>query len=214
MGLKAPSGNNTSRAIAPEGAFVARCYQIVDLGTTMQTGQFPGKKRKVQFIFELPTELHEFERGEGEKPFYARSIYNLSMNEKAVLRRDIEAWAGKKMTNEIASDFDIFTLLGRACLVNITHVEKGDSKYANIIGMSPVPKGMVCPPAFNTPICYNTEEHDEAVFSQLPEFIQDKIKMSDEWIARISKPAPVTKVASFAPEVEVESDDEFGFPPF
>jgi hypothetical protein len=98
--------------------------------------------------------------------------------------------------------------------VNITHVEKGDSKYANIIGMSPVPKGMVCPPAFNAPLCYNTEEHDEAVFSQLPEFIQDKIKMSDEWIARISKPAPVTKVASFAPEVEVESDDEFGFPPF
>ena len=212
MGLKAPSGNNTSRAIAPEGAFVARCYQIVDLGTTMQTGQFPGKKRKVQFIFELPTELHEFERGDGLKPFYARSIYNFSMNEKAVLRRDIEAWAGKKMSNEIASDFDIFTLLGKACLVNITHVEKGDSTYANIIGMSPIPKGMICPPAFNAPICYNTEEHDEAVFNLLPEFIQDKIKMSDEWIARISK--PIAKVASFAPEVEaeVESNEDDGFP--
>lgn len=209
MGLKAPSGNNTSRAIAPEGAFVARCYQIVDLGTTMQTGQFPGKKRKVQFIFELPTELHEFERGEGDlKPFYARSIYNLSMNEKAVLRRDIEAWAGKKMTNEIAADFDIFTLLGKACLVNITHVEKGDSTYANIIGMSPIPKGMVCPPAFNTPLCYNTEEHDEAVFNLLPEFIQDKIKMSDEWIARISKPAPVVSAPAASLEVE---DDAFPF---
>ena len=66
MGLKAPSGNNTSRQIAPEGAFVARCYQIVDLGTTMQTGQFPGKKRKVQFIFELPTETHVFEEGGDE----------------------------------------------------------------------------------------------------------------------------------------------------
>ena len=175
----------------------------------MQTGQFPGKKRKVQFIFELPTELHEFERGEGLKPFYARSIYNLSMNEKAVLRRDIEAWAGKKMSNEIASDFDIFTLLGKACLVNITHVEKGDSTYANIIGMSPIPKGMVCPPAFNAPICYNTEEHDEAVFNLLPEFIQDKIKMSDEWIARISKPIPVERAAALLAEQESEDD---GFP--
>ena len=205
MALKAPSGNNTSRQIAPEGAYPARCYQIIDLGTTMQTGQFPGKKRKVQFIFELPTETYEFEKGEGLKPFYARSIYNLSMNEKAVLRRDIEAWAGKKMSNEIAGEFDIFTLLGRPCIVNITHIEKGDAKYANIIGMSPLPKGMVCPPAFNAPLCYNTEEHDEAVFSQLPEFIQDKIKMSDEWIAQISKPISVSAPAS------VEAEDD-GFP--
>jgi hypothetical protein len=211
MGLKAPSGNNTSRAIAPEGAFVARCYQIVDLGTTMQTGQFPGKKRKVQFIFELPTELHEFERGDGLKPFYARSIYNLSMNEKAVLRRDIESWAGKKMSNEIAENFDIFTLLGKPCMVNITHVNKGDATYANIIGMSPVPKGLVCPPAFNSALCYNTEEHDEDVFNQLPEFIQDKIKMSDEWIARISKPIPVERAAAFVAESEAESEDD-GFP--
>jgi hypothetical protein len=34
--------------------------------------------------------------------------------------------------------------------------------------------------------------------------------MSDEWIARVSK--PVTKVASFAPEVEVESTEDDGFP--
>ena len=208
MALKAPSGNNTSRQIAPEGAYPARCYQIIDLGTTMQTGQFPGKKRKVQFIFELPTETYEFEKGEGLKPFYARSIYNLSMNEKAVLRRDIEAWAGKKMSNEIAGEFDIFTLLGRPCIVNITHIEKGDATYANIIGMSPLPKGMVCPPAFNTALCYNTEEHDETVFSQLPEFIQDKIKMSDEWIARVTKPAPVVAAPV---ESEVESEDD-GFP--
>jgi hypothetical protein len=93
-------------------------------------------------------------------------------------------------------------------MVNLTHVTKGDMTYANIIGISPVPKGLVCPPSFNTPLCYNTEEHDEAVFSQLPEFIQDKIKMSDEWIARVTKPAPVV-AASVASEVEAEDD---GFP--
>lgn len=209
MGLKAPSGNNSSRQIAPEGAYPARCYQIIDLGTTMQVGQFPGKKRKVQFIFELPTELYEFERGDGLKPFYARSIYNLSMNEKAVLRRDIESWAGKKMTNDQASNFDIFTLLGRTVMVNITHVTKGDSTYANIISMSPMPKGLVCPKAFNTPLAYNTEEHDEAVFSQLPDFIQDRIKMSDEWIARTNKAAYVINVPVMQ---QAQTDDEDGFP--
>jgi hypothetical protein len=188
MALTAPVGNNTSRAIAPEGAYPARCYQIVDLGTTMQTGQFPGKKRKVQFIFELPTELHEFEKGEGPKPFYARSIYNLSMNSKSVLRRDIESWAGKKMADDFASTFDIFTLLGKACMLNITHVTKGDATYANIIGISPLPKGLSCPAAFNEPLVYNTEDHDEVAFLKLPEFIRDKIKISDEYIKRISQP--------------------------
>ena len=188
MALTAPVGNNTSRQIAPEGAFPARCYQIVDLGTTMQTGQYPGKKRKVQLIFELPTELCEFEKGEGLKPFYARAIYNLSMNSKSVLRRDIESWAGKKMPDEVAGTFDIFSLLGKACLLNITHVEKGDAKYANIIGISPLPKGLVCPPAFNEQLTYNTQDHDEVTFLKLPDFIQDKIKISDEYIARISKP--------------------------
>jgi hypothetical protein len=97
----------------------------------------------------------------------------------------------------------------------LTHVVKGDITYANIIGISPVPKGLVCPPAFNTPLCYNTEEHDDAIFAQLPEFIQDKIKMSDEWIARVSKPIPIERAAAFAAETEAETeDDEFGFPPF
>jgi hypothetical protein len=154
----------------------------------MQTGQYPGKKRKVQLIFELPTELCEFEKGEGLKPFYARAIYNLSMNSKSVLRRDIESWAGKKMPDEVAGSFDIFSLLGKACLLNITHVEKGDATYANIIGISPLPKGLVCPPAFNEPLTYNTQDHDEVNFLKLPDFIQDKIKISDEYIARISAP--------------------------
>jgi hypothetical protein len=92
-------------------------------------------------------------------------------------------------------------------MVNLTHVTKGDITYANIIGISPVPKGLVCPPSFNTPLCYNTEEHDDAIFAQLPEFIQDKIKMSDEWIARVTK--PVAKVV----EAPVIADDfEDGFP--
>jgi hypothetical protein len=74
-----------------------------------------------------------------------------------------------------------------------------------------VPKGLVCPAAFNTPLCYNTEEHDDAIFAQLPEFIQDKIKMSDEWIARVTKPAPVV-AASFAAFVGEQETEDDGFP--
>jgi hypothetical protein len=183
MALTAPIGGQSNRQIAPEGSYPARCYQIIDLGTTEQGGNYPGKKRKVQFLFELPTELAVFDEDKGKQPYYVRSIYTLSMNEKALLRRDISAWMGKKITDEQAKKLDIFTLLGKTCMVNIAHVTKGENTYANIISFAPLMKGYECPAPINEAFTYTPTAHDQATFAKLPEFIQDKIKESDEYIA-------------------------------
>jgi hypothetical protein len=42
---------------------------------------------------------------------------------------------------------------------------------------------MVCPPAVNPPLVFSTQQPDMVVFRSLPEFVQDKIKQSDEFIA-------------------------------
>jgi hypothetical protein len=183
MALTAPIGGSSNRQIAPEGSYPARCYQIIDLGTTEQGGNYPGKKRKVQFLFELPTELAVFDEDKGKQPYYVRSIYTLSMNEKALLRRDISAWMGKKITDDQAKKLDIFTLLGKTCMVNIAHVTKGENTYANIISFAPLMKGYECPAPINEAFTYTPTAHDQATFAKLPEFIQDKIKESDEYIA-------------------------------
>jgi hypothetical protein len=183
MALTAPIGGSSNRQIAPEGSYPARCYQIIDLGTTEQGGNFPGKKRKVQFLFELPTELAVFDEAKGSQPYYVRSIYTLSMNEKALLRRDLSAWLGKKLSDAEAAKLDIFKMLGKTCMVNIAHVTKGENTYANIISFAPLMKGYECPAAINEAFTYTPTAHDQEVFSKLPEFIQDKIKESDEYIA-------------------------------
>jgi hypothetical protein len=183
MSLTAPIGGSSNRQIAPEGSYPARCYQIIDLGTTEQGGNFPGKKRKVQFLFELPTELAVFDEAKGSQPYYVRSIYTLSMNEKALLRRDLSAWLGKKLSDAEAAKLDIFKMLGKTCMVNIAHVTKGENTYANIISFAPLMKGYECPAAINEAFTYTPTAHDQEVFSKLPEFIQDKIKESDEYIA-------------------------------
>ena len=183
MALTAPIGGQSNRQIAPEGSYPARCYQIIDLGTTEQGGNFPGKKRKVQFLFELPTELAVFDESRGSQPYYVRSIYTLSMNEKALLRRDLSAWMGKKLSDAEAAKLDIFKMLGKTCMVNIAHVTKGENTYANIISFAPLMKGYECPAAINEAFTYTPTAHDQEVFSKLPEFIQDKIKESDEYIA-------------------------------
>lgn len=190
--MKAPvnSGNGGSRQIAPEGAHVARCYQIIDKGTTFDE-KWGNKKRKVQFLFELPLETAIFSEDKGEQPFYVKTIFNLSMGEKASLRKFVESWVGKKMTDAQAADFDIIKLLGHPGMVNIAHNGNDDRTYANIMSISPLPKGMACPPAINELIAYDTTEHNDAVFNKLPEFLQEDIRKSDEWIARTTAKAAV-----------------------
>lgn len=203
--LNAPVGGNDGKRIAPEGAHVARCYQIVDLGTTEQGGQYPGKKRKVQFLFELPLELAMFDESKGLQPYYTRAMYTLSLHEKSSLRRDIESWIGKRMTDKEASKFNIFKLIGAPCMVNVVHTNKGDNVYANMASISPVPKGMTCPAQVNPSLIYSPTAHDMETFSKLPEFVRDKIKQSDEFIAYMEHEMNLNY-----PDVRVDENDQLG----
>jgi len=181
--LTAPVGGSGERKICPQGMHVARCYQVIDLGTTEQGGNFPGKRRKVQLLFETPFETAVFTDGSGEQPYYVRNMYTLSMNEKAILRKDVTSWLGIKMTDKEASSFNVFSLLGKECQVNIVHTTKGDNTYANITAITPLAKGMTCPPPTNPLVAFSCSTPDMDIFNTLPDFIKDKIKESDEFIA-------------------------------
>jgi hypothetical protein len=215
--MKAPvnSGGSQTRQIAPEGAYPARCYQIIDKGTTFDE-KWGNKKRKVQFLFELPTETAVFSEDKGEQPFYVKGVFNLTMGEKASLRKFIESWIGKKLTDAQAADFDITKLLGHPGMINIAHNGKEDRVYANIMGISPLPKGLTCPPAINELLTYDTTEHNAEVFAKLPEFLQEDIRKSDEWIARTTAkpavPAPTWEAsATDFDSLFSESDDKGPF---
>jgi hypothetical protein len=215
--MKAPvnSGGSQTRQIAPEGAYPARCYQIIDKGTTFDE-KWGNKKRKVQFLFELPTETAVFSEDKGEQPFYVKGVFNLTMGEKASLRKFIESWIGKKLTDAQAADFDITKLLGHPGMINIAHNGKEDRVYANIMGISPLPKGFACPPAINELLAYDTTEHNAEVFAKLPEFLQEDIRKSDEWIARTTAkpavPAPTWEAsATDFDSLFTDSDDKTPF---
>jgi hypothetical protein len=215
--MKAPvnSGGSQTRQIAPEGAYPARCYQIIDKGTTFDE-KWGNKKRKVQLLFELPTETAVFSEDKGEQPFFVKGVFNLTMGEKASLRKFIESWIGKKLTDAQAADFDITKLLGHPGMINIAHNGKEDRVYANIMGISPLPKGFACPPAINELLTYDTTEHNAEVFAKLPEFLQEDIRKSDEWIARTTAkpavPAPTWEAsATDFDSLFSESDDKTVF---
>jgi hypothetical protein len=170
--------------IPPAGNHVARLYEINHLGTLLTNGQF-GERMvdKIRLTFELSNERKEFKQGEGEKPYSISREFTYSFNAKGNLRPFIDGLTGTKMTDDEWPDLE--ALLGEACLLNVVHTT-GEPVYANIQNASPLPKGMEAPALFNKPrsIDINSIPFDE--LDTLPEFIQKKMKSSEEYAARVN----------------------------
>lgn len=187
MAIIAKSSGGTKREPIPAGMYVARCYQMLHIGSVEETipGMAPKKLNKVRIGWELPTELKVFKEENGEQPIVISKDFTLSLHEKAGLRLMLKGWRSKDFTDAEAAAFDISKLLGVACMLNITHKDSkdGSQTYEQIAGVTPLPKGMTCPPQINPNQELTYESFDEKLFESLPDFLKDKIKSSDEYKA-------------------------------
>lgn len=185
------TNNGTVRELIPSGNYIARCYQMVEIGTVQEVIQ--GKQvisKKVRIGWELPTELKVFKEENGEQPLVISKEYTLSMNEKANLRKDLKSWRGKDFTEEEARCFDITKLIGVGCMLNIIHkpsVSDPTKIYEQIAGITGIPKGLTVPPQINPTFVLSYDAFDTSMFEKLPDFIKDKMKTSIEYAA-LSQP--------------------------
>lgn len=170
----------------PAGSHAARCYQFVHIGTVTEVIQ--GKEvvlNKARFTFELPDEL----RDDG-KPNVISEEFTLTMSKKGNLRKFLDGMLGHALTEEEAKSFDVESLIGKTCLLNVIHKispSKGTT-YAKINNASPLPKGMKCGEAVNPVLIINyTDAFDEMIIDTLPDFIKNKIKSSVEYKARVEE---------------------------
>ncbi len=174
----------------PAGSHIARCYSMIEIGTVSYDWQ--GEKKhlhKVRITWELPLETKVFDEAKGEQPFSISKEYTLSMHEKANLRKDLEAWRGKAFTDDEARGFDITVLVGKPCMLNIVHATKDGNTYANVAGISPMPKGLECPKQVNTSFVLSYDAFDFNKFDVLPQFLKDKMMTTPEFQA-VSNPKP------------------------
>jgi hypothetical protein len=170
---------------APEGTHIARCIQVIDIGS--HKAVFDGDertRRKVRIAWELPTELHVFDPERGEEPFVVSKEYNLSTNEKSNLRRDLESWRGKQFDAEEAKKFDVSVLIGVPAMLSVVHADKigpSKGKYAKISAVTRPPKTMTCPKQVLASIEYSVDQGRNEVFKTLPEWMRKKIEECEEW---------------------------------
>jgi hypothetical protein len=184
--------NSAPKELIPAGNYIARCYQMLQIGHVKEVIQGEIKTlNKVRIGWELPTETKVFNIEKGEQPFVISEEYTLSMHEKSNLRKMLASWRGKDFSEAEAQGFDITKLLGVPCMVNIIHKpSKMGNMYQKIGSVSPLAKGVACPPQYNPTIVLQYDNFDHALFASLPDFIKDKIKNSEEFI-KMQSPAQV-----------------------
>ena len=164
---------------APIGNHPARCIKIIDIGT--QEGEYQGKanyRRQIVVSWELPTET--FDKDGKQVPFVVSKWYTASLGEKANLRADLMNWRGRDFTQQELMGFDIENIIGKACMVQVSH---SANKKAKVTAVSSIPKGFEVPPQVNPSFYLSLEpdEFDQAKFDTLADFWKGKIQTTPEW---------------------------------
>lgn len=67
--------------------------------------------------------------------------YGASLHEKATLTKDLEAWRGKKLTDEDKAGFELEAVVGANGQGQVTHNLFKEKMYANLTAIVPLSKG-------------------------------------------------------------------------
>lgn len=122
---------------APEGLHVAVCADVWDQWTEPRREDWGGGLQDKTRIVWLVEDINLATK----RPYEVSQIYTLSLHEKAKLCQHLEAWRGKKFTDEEKRGFDLERLIGVSCQVQVVHKITDGGTYANVQAIVPLGKG-------------------------------------------------------------------------
>ena len=172
---------------APAAMHIARCIRIIDLGTAMDQ-MYQKEKHDVFFMWEIPGEMKTYEK-DGQnftEPFTIGKYYTMSLSEGSHLRTDLESWRSRGFTPEELEGFDPQKVCGAPCMINVIHKphkKKPGKVNAAITAVTPLPKGIQCPPAVHALVYFSLDEFDQKVFDDMSSGLKSRIIQSNEYKA-------------------------------
>lgn len=168
------------------GTYAARCFAIVDVGHTMNE-TYKKLISYVYFGFEIPSEQVLIGGDTSPRTIWTR--YTLpGTNEKANLRKMLEQWRGKAFTNdEIIAGFPLSKILGSPCMLTLTaDPTPAGIVYNHIAAVSKLMKGVKIDVAITPQVIFSVQNPEEDLTAKnlehLPQFLQDRVKESTEYI--------------------------------
>lgn len=178
--MKAPTPTTTREKIE-QGNYRAVLYRIVYIGTV--EGEYKGQKKssfKVHLTWELSDERKVFKDGEEAKPFVISQTFTFSMGSMSNLRPIVTGMIGG-LTESEAMDFDLDKLLGKACMLQISHGESETGKFKYVLSTAQLPKGMQAPDSYNELVLLSYTDWSDKVFDSLPQWIRDEMVKTPEY---------------------------------
>jgi hypothetical protein len=181
--------NKTKSDPVPAGTHHAVCYGIIAVGTQPSEKFTP--RQKIIVCFEIPAERITIK--DQDLPRGISKRYTLSLNEKSSLRKDLQSWRGKPFTQEELNGFDVSKVIGSNCLISVLHSDRAGAVYADISGISALPRQMASVRPENQPLYFNlieaidlakkTGNTDVNWPSELPAWVQKICSQADEYLA-------------------------------
>jgi hypothetical protein len=203
MSLKVKEGAKGDYEITPAGNYVARCFKLIDMGT--QTVEFAGEtkfQQKILISWELLDPITNMKDG---RPFAVSKRYTASLHEKSALRKDLQSWRGKRFTDEELEGFDLTKILGAWCQLQVIHTESNGTTYANVDAIMSTREK---PTGINELMHFDIDEPDLEVFNSLSEKMQETIKATPEWRARLNpEPEPQAPVKELDTVIDFNDDE-------
>lgn len=204
----------------PAGSYLARCIQLIDLGTVESNFEGkPTRARKVLIAWEILDD--ECRRDDGQ-PFILSKRFTQSLHEKAALRKTLAAWRGRDFTPLELKGFDLKTVLGKDAFISVIHADKDGKTYANIAAVMKPPKGMTAQVDSAEPLIHlDLSAPDWQVLAGLSSRLQNQISESPEYQALPNKPksvslapvapTPAPRPSAPAPKPQPKADAGSGF---
>ena len=193
----------TTYTPCPAGSYLARCIQLIDLGT--QTATYEGETKRARKVLIAWEVLDDECRRDDGQPFILSKRFTQSLHEKAALRKTLTSWRGRDFTPAKLKGFKLKAVLGKDAFISVIHSEKDGKTFANIAAVMKPPKGMTAPLPGNEPLLHwSMAAPDWQVYAQLGSRLADQIATSPEFKLldvpkTISLPAPPTPPAPAAP---------------
>lgn len=192
MGRYTSSKGGGDFPVMAVGTYVARCIQLIDIGTQKTKDIKTHEEKTAEQIivrWEVPGERQTV--NDKDVPAIVSRYYTNSLSEKANLRKDLIAWRGKAFTKEELDGFDLAKILGKPCMITIAHTNNGKAKVIAVTGL---PKDVACKPQETPSQAFWLDSWDGNVngppFTLLPEGFRKNIIASAEYRKMMGGDAP------------------------
>lgn len=178
MSTYASDSGGKDFAPVPEGSHLAICDMFVDLG--LQDSSYNGQNKtqhKIYLRWQIPALRLTYEKDgiQHEGPMSIGSKFTLSLHEKAALRKILQSWRGRAFTPDELKKFDVTTILGKPCLITVTHAQReGGGVYANVGAVAKLPPGVDPPALEGETLIYDADNLGS--WEKLRPWLQDAIK--------------------------------------